>query len=87
MDRQIPQKADIHCPCVNKLKTDCDPALRAWFERLVERKAPSHDEELISFARAMIDPPSTHYFRKLPWGLRSTPQAEYIDEILNKKAS
>ena len=71
--------------CINSVKTDCDPHLRNWFHALLKRKAPSHDAELIEFARALIDPPSTHPLRKLPWGLRSTPQAEFIDKLLNEK--
>ena len=75
----------IPVTCTNMLKTDCNPYLREWFQVLVKRKAPSYDEELIRFARAIIDPPSEHPLRKLPWGSRSTPQATYIDKLLGKK--
>ena len=71
--------------CINAVKTDCDPYLRNWFRSLLKRKAPSNDPELIRFAHAMIDPPSTHPLRKLPWGLRSTPQATFIDNLFKEK--
>ena len=55
------------------------------FERLLARKAPARDPELISFTRQLMDPPSRHVMRKLPWGGRSTPQAELAFSLLNKQ--
>ena len=55
------------------------------FERLLARKAPARDPELISFTRQLMDPPSRHVMRKLPWGGRSTPQAELALKLLNKQ--
>ena len=55
------------------------------FERLLARKARARDPELIQFTRELLDPPSQHPTRKLPWGPRSTPQAEFIFDLLNKQ--
>ena len=56
-------------------------------DRLLARKAPARDPDLIRFTRHLIDPPSHHEKRKLPWGSRSTPQAEFVFNMLKKQVT
>ena len=84
LQRKYTTKDNVDVTCLNTAKTDCYPVLRQWMDKLVARRAPMDDPELIDFTRVLIDPPATRSLRKLPWGARSTPQAEYVDKLLGQ---
>lgn len=87
-DAECPEKNVANIPKrrrqVNKVISQYDMCARENIFQFIGQKTGASDQELVSFIRELLDPPSCHILKRV-YEISLTPQASVVNNYLKQK--